>query len=114
MTGQPGLRTPSAGFDRRWTKIPYQRLHAVDLYNMLDWVREGWELDEMFVTARLQQLEWHLQELPEPHRTEALFHYAILTQARIVNDTPWLEALSALRRTVLAWAEARTAATLSI
>ena len=104
MTGVHGLRTPSAGFDLRWTKIPKQRLHPVDLYNMLDWVRDGWDLDEKFVTVRLQQLEWHLQELPDPYRMETLQQYEILTRARTVNGTPWLAALSRLRLLVRGWA----------
>ena len=76
---------------------------------MVDWVRDGWDDDEFQVTPRLQQLKWHLEELPEPYRMEALDQYATLTRARTANGTPWLTAISALRRTIHAWAEHRSA-----
>lgn len=107
VTGAPGLRAPSAGFDRTWPKIPRECLHPVDLCNMIDWVRDGWNDDELFVTPRLQRLKWHLEEIPDPYRMEALQHYETVTRARTVNHTPWLAALGSMRRIVLAWGRAR-------
>jgi hypothetical protein len=91
------------GFDRAWPKIPYQRLHPVDLFNMIDWVRDDWGDDEIMVTPRLQRLKWHLEALPDPYRMEALQQYETVTRARTVNDTPWLAALTSMRRIVSAW-----------
>ena len=99
----PGQRTATAGFDRGWPKIPRERLTATDLFRMIDWVRDGWDDDEFQVTPRLQRLRWHLEELPDPYRMEALQHYETVTRARTVNGTPWLAALSHLRLIVRAW-----------
>lgn len=104
MTGQPGLRTRSAGFDTNWTPIPRERLHPKDLWHMIDWVREGWDEDELFVTPRLQRLKWHLDELPYPYASLALKPYSTLCRARIVADEPWEAALSQLGRIVSDWA----------
>ena len=96
------------GFDRGWTPIPLQRLHPVDLYRMIDWVRDGWDDDEAMVTPRLQRLKWHLEELPDPYRMEALQQYETVTRARTVNGTPWLAALSSMRLVVSGWGKARS------
>lgn len=86
-------------------KIPYQRLHPVDLFNMIDWIRDGWDDDEREVTVRLKRLQWHLEELPDPYRMEALQQYDTVTRARTVNDTPWLAALSSMRNSVRLWGD---------
>lgn len=107
MTGQPGLRTPSAGFDRTWRAIPRERLHPKDLYHMIDWVRDGWDEDEIFVTPRLQRLEWHLRELPLPWRDQGLEQYQTLCRARIVAGVQWQVAIVALGGIVSDWARDR-------
>ena len=111
MQGRPSvgsdLRTPSVGFDRQWTPIPRERLHPSDIYHMIDWVRDGWDDDEVFVTPRLQRLQWHLEELPDPFRMEALQQYDVVTRARTVRGTPWIAALTSMRRTVEEWGEWR-------
>lgn len=107
MTGELGIRTPSTGFDRQWTPIPRERLHPKDLYKMIDWVRDGWTDDEIMVTPRLQRLEWHLEELPDPYRMEALQQYGTVTRARTVNGTPWQAALTRIALIVRAWGETR-------
>lgn len=96
------------GFDRDWTPIPYQRLHPSDLYKMVDWVRDGWTDDEVMVTPRLQRLKWHLEELPDPYRMEALQQYETVTRARTANGTPWLAALDSMSRIVTAWGDAKS------
>lgn len=83
--------------------IPAQRLHPVDLYHMIDWVREGWDDDELLVTPRLQRLAWHLEELPEPYRSEAMIEYTEVARARIAAGHPWLQALARMRRIVHQW-----------
>ena len=95
------------GFDTHWTPIPRERLHPTDLYRMIDWVRDGWDDDEFQVTPRLQRLEWHLEELPDPFRMEALQHYDVVTRARTVKGTPWLAALGSMRRIVWEWDKSR-------
>lgn len=70
---------------------------------MIDWVRDGWDDDEVMVTPRLQRLRWHLEELPDPYGMEALQHYEVVTRARTVNNTPWLAALSSMRLVCRAW-----------
>jgi hypothetical protein len=77
---------------------------------MLDWIRDGWDDDERDVTPRLQRLKWHLEELPDPYRMEALWHYETVTRARTVNDTPWLAALLSLRLIVRWWGMSRSVA----
>lgn len=109
MTGQPGQRTPFVGFDTGWQPIPRERLHPVDLYRMIDWIRDGWEDDEFQVSPRLQRLRYHLELLPNPYRMEALQKYETVTRARTVNDTPWLAALASMRLTVRAWDKSRAA-----
>ena len=108
-----GLPTPSAGFDRKWTPIPRERLRPNDLYKMIDWVRDGWTDDEIMVTPRLQRLKWHLEELPDPYRMEALQQYETVTRARTVNGTPWPAALDSLSRIVSAWGYSSGARVLS-
>lgn len=83
--------------------IPRERLHPVDLYHQIDWVRDGWDDDEHEVTPRLQRLRWHLELLPDPYRMEALQHYDTVTRARTVKGTPWLAALASMRLVVRAW-----------
>ena len=85
--------------------IPYKRLHPNDLYHMIDWVRDGWEDDELLVTPRLQRLKWHLEELPDPYRMEALQQYETVTRARIVRDAPWRAALVSMCQVIRSWGE---------
>lgn len=87
--------------------ISRERLHRVDLYHMIDGVRDNWDDAEWKVTLRLQRLKWHLEELPEPYRAKALEHYATVTLARTARGTPWLAALSAMRHTVYEWGRSR-------
>ena len=87
--------------------IPRERLHPVDLYRMVDKVRDGWTNEEEAVTPRLQRLKWHLEELPDPYRMEALQHYETVTRARTVRDTPWQAALSEMRLCVRRWDKSR-------
>lgn len=105
--GARGQRTAFAGCDSLVQTIPRERLHPVDLYHMIDWVRDGWDDDEAQVTPRLQRLKWHLEELPDPYRMEALQHYETVTRARTAKGTPWLAALSSIRLTVRAWGQSR-------
>ena len=74
---------------------------------MIDWVRDGWDDDELMVTPRLQRLRWHLYYLPEPFQGEALEQYAILTRARLVAGEPWVAAIAKLQRLVSAWGQAK-------
>lgn len=73
------------------------------MFHMIDWVREGWNDDELQVTPRLQRLKWHLEELPDPYRMEGLQQYEILTRARTVKGTPWFAAITSLTQIVSAW-----------
>lgn len=87
--------------------IGRERLHPYDLYHMIDKVRGGWTNEEQAVTPRLQRLKWHLEELPDPYRMEALQHYETVTRARTVNGTPWLAALASMRQVIAAWGRSR-------
>ena len=87
--------------------IPRQRLHPIDLYHMIDWVRDGWDDDELQVTPRLQRLRWHLEELPELYQPRIRRHVLTLERARIAANEPWRQSLAELRRIVWEWDKAR-------
>ena len=87
--------------------INRQRLTAHDLYHFIDWVRDGWDDDDLLVTPRLQRLRWHLEELPEPYQSRALEQYLTLTEARLIRDVPWRDAMEALLRIVSDWNRSR-------
>lgn len=87
--------------------IPRQRLHPVDLYHMLDWIRDDWEGDEVQMAHQLDRLKWHLDELPETYRLAALDPYSTLCRARIISGQPWRQALVQLAGIVAAWGRER-------
>jgi hypothetical protein len=91
----------SAGRD--FQRIGRQRLHPIDLYHLIDWLREAWTEDERDVAVQLSRLEWHVREMPSRYHDRALDQIAVVKRARIVDGVPWSEALSDLRRIVSEW-----------
>ena len=88
---------------RDFRRIGRQRLHPVDLYHMIDWLREAWDEDERDVAVQLSRLEWHVREMPDRYHDAALRQIEILKVARLVNGVPWKETLLRLRRIVSKW-----------
>jgi hypothetical protein len=84
-------------------RISRKRLHPVDLYHMIDWLKDGWDDDEHDVAVQIARLKWHLLEMPDRFHARIVLELDILTRARIVNGVPWEDALHRLGKIVAEW-----------